>query len=227
MLVLHGFSASNYYNIVKLALLEKELSFEEALVYSGAGERYRPDYLKLSPLGKVPCLQTEEGFISESRCILEYLERAYPAKPLYPTTPFGVAKLLEFTQIIDLYIELTARRVLPNFFARKPAPENIARDVRATLTKGAKAIAQLGKFESFALGDQFTAADIAAVLHFPVARQIASKVLDCDPLAEVPGLLAYLERMEQRPTVQRVRKDQAADRPAFMAHIQQQMSGSK
>ena len=39
MLVLHGFSASNYYNIVKLALLEKDLPFEEALVYSGAGER--------------------------------------------------------------------------------------------------------------------------------------------------------------------------------------------
>ena len=29
---------------------------EEALVYSGAGKDYRPDYLEKSPLGKVPCL---------------------------------------------------------------------------------------------------------------------------------------------------------------------------
>jgi glutathione S-transferase len=44
MLVLHGFSSSNYYNVVKLALLEKELPFEERLVYTGAtADGYRPD----------------------------------------------------------------------------------------------------------------------------------------------------------------------------------------
>ena len=220
MLVLHGFSSSNYYNVAKLALLEKALPFEEALVYSGAGENYRPDYLEHSPLGKVPCLQTDEGYISESRCIVEYLERAYPEKPLYPSSPFQVAKLLELTQVIDLYLELAARRLLPNYFTRKPAPENIAKDVRATLTKGAKAVTQLARFDQFVLGDRFTAADIAATLHFPLVRAISKKVLDCDPLAEVPGLLDYLARMEQRPHVQRIRKDQAADQPAFFAHIQ-------
>lgn len=220
MLVLHGFSSSNYYNVVKLALLEKQLPFEEALVYSGASETYRPDFLEHSPLGKVPCLQTDAGYISESRCIVEYLERAYPEHPLYPSTPFEVAKLLELTQVIDLYLELTARRLLPNYFSRKPAPENIAKDVRATLTKGVKAVAQLARFEHFVLGDRFTAADIAATVHFPLVRAVGRKVLDFDPLADVPGLLPYLQRMEQRPTVQRIRKDQAADQPAFFAHIQ-------
>jgi len=220
MLVLHGFSSSNYHNIVKLALLEKGLPFEEAVVYSGAGEHYRADYLKLSPLGKVPCLQTEEGCISESRCIVDYLERAYPATPLYPSSAFGIAKLLELTQIIDLYLELAVRRLLPSFFARKPAPENIANDVRTTLNKGAKAVAQLASFDQFILGDRFTAADIAAAIHFPVVRIVARKVLDCDPLADVPGLVAYLERMEERPTLQRIRREQTADRPLFFAHIQ-------
>lgn len=222
MLVLHGFSSSNYHNIVKLALLEKGLPFEEAIVYSGAGERYRPEYLLQSPLGKVPCLQTEEGFISESRCIIDYLERAYPATPLYPSSAFGVAKLLELTQIIDLYLELTARRVLSNFFTRKPPPDNIANEVRATLAKGAKAVTKLANFDQFLLGDRLTAADIAATIHFPVVRAVANNVLQYDPLAEIPGLPAYLERMEQRPTLQRIRRDQAADRAAFFAHLQQQ-----
>jgi len=220
MLVLHGFSSSNYYNVAKLALLEKGLPFEEALVYSGAGENYRPDFLEHSPLGKVPCLQTEHGFISESRCIVEYLERTYPEQPLYPTSSFEVAKLLELTQIIDLYLELTARRVLTNYFTRQPPADNIASDVRNVLTKGAKAVKQLASFDQFILGDRFTAADIAATLHFSLVRTISRKVLDFDPLAEVPGLLQYLDRMEQRPTVQRIRKDQAADMPAFIAHIQ-------
>ena len=33
MLKLYGFSVSNYYNMVKLALLEKGLPFEEVLFY--------------------------------------------------------------------------------------------------------------------------------------------------------------------------------------------------
>ena len=57
------------------------------------------------------------------------------------------------------------------------------------------------------------------MIHVPVVRAVCKAVLDCDPLAEVPGLLAYLERMEQRPTVQRVRADQAADGPKFAAHM--------
>lgn len=219
MLILHGFSSSNYYNVAKLALLEKGLPFEEALVYSGAGENYRPDFLDHSPLGKVPCLQTDQGFISESRCIVDYLERTYPEQPLYPASSFEVAKLLELTQVIDLYLELTARRVLTNYFTRNPAADNIASEVRSVLTKGAKALKQLASFDQFILGDRFTAADIAATLHFPLVRTIGSKVLNFDPLAEVPGLLQYLERMEQRPTVQRIRKDQAADMPAFIAHL--------
>jgi len=219
MLILHGFSSSNYYNVVKLALLEKGLPFEEALVYSGAGPDYRPEFLEKSPLGKVPCLETAEGCISESRCILEYLERAHPAAPLYPQSPFEVAKLLELTQIIDLYLELATRRLLPNFFTRTPAPENIARDVRASLLKGAKAVARLASFEPFILGDRFSAADIAALLHIPVVRAIAKRVLELDPFEAIAPLPAYLERMEQRPGVQRVRRDQLADQPAFYAHI--------
>ena len=35
MIKLHGFSASNYYNVPKLALLEKGVEFEEVLSYTG------------------------------------------------------------------------------------------------------------------------------------------------------------------------------------------------
>lgn len=221
MLVLHGFSASNYYNVVKLALLEKGLPFEEQVVYSGAGAHYRPEYLTQSPLGKVPCLQTEHGFISESRCIIDYLERAYPESPLYPREPFAVAKLLELTQVIDLYLELVARRLLPSYFARKPPHDSIAKDVIAGLTKGAKGVERLASFDGYVLGDRFSAADIAATIHFPLVRLLSTKVLDFDPLGEVPGLTGYLERMEQRPHVQRIRRDNAEDFPKFIAHLKQ------
>jgi glutathione S-transferase len=215
MLKLHGFSASNYYNVAKLALLEKGLPFEEVTVYTGAGPGYRPDYLASSPLGKVPCLETDEGFLTESRCIVDYVERAAQEPALYPRGGFAQAKLLELTQIIDLYLELPARRLLPNFFSRKPPPERIAKEVLEVVSKGADAVRKLATFDAYLLGEQFTAADIAGVMHFPIVQRIMKNVL-----AEVPGLPEYLARLEQRPTVQRVRADQAANYPEFIKHLQ-------
>jgi glutathione S-transferase len=220
MLRLHGFSASNYYNIVKLALLEKGVPFEEVLVYTGAGPAYRPDYFTASPLGKVPCLETSEGFLSESRCMLDYLERAFPEPALAPSGAFAAAKMLELTQIVDLYLELAARRLLPYMFGRKPAPERLAQDVRADLNKGVSAVRQLAKFDTNVLGgEQFTAADIAVVIHFPMVRRLTKAVIGWDPFEDLPGLAEYLARHGQRPTVQRVHADQAANYPEFVKHL--------
>lgn len=220
MLVLHGFSSSNYYNVVKLALLEKQLPFEERIVYSGAGDAYRPDYLEHSPIGKVPCLETSAGTLTESRCIIDYLERTYPERPLYPRTAFEIAKQNELAQVIELYLELAVRPLIPNMVGGKPPPESIARVVRANASKGVHALTRLGHFEGYILGgDQFTVADIAAAVHLPTVSGIAKSVLGKDPLEGVPGLADYLARMAQRPTLQRVFADRKADMPHFYAHL--------
>lgn len=222
MLVLHGFSSSNYYNVVKLALLEKQLPFEERLVYTGASDDYRPDYLAQSPIGKVPCLETSAGSLSESRCIIDYLERTYPEHPLYPSGAFAIAKQHELAQVIELYLELAVRPLIPNMVTGKPPPEIIARGVRTNLTKGVRALTRLARFEGFILGgDQLTAADVAAVIHLPTVSGIAKSVLGEDPLTGVEGLADYLKRLAQRPTVQRVQADRKADLPGFYAHLRQ------
>ena len=89
MLTLCGFSASNYYNKVKLALLEKGVAFEEELAWVGETDR------NASPLGKVPYLKTEHGPISESTVVLEYIEDQFPAQPLLPADAFQKAKVRE------------------------------------------------------------------------------------------------------------------------------------
>ncbi len=219
MRTLHGFAASNYYNVVKLALLEKGLLFDEALVYTGAGPSYRPDYLQKSPIGKVPCLETADGCLSEARVILEYLE-SQGGTPLLPGHAFAKAKVLELTQGIELYLELPSRRLIGNYFARKPPSERVANEILGELAKGARLLSALGNFDGFLVGDAFSLADVTAVVHIPVVRHVIGAVLGKDPLAEVPGLDEYLKRMEQRPAVQRVRADQRADFPRFVQHLQ-------
>ena len=216
MIKLHGFSASNYYNVPKLALLEKGIEFEEVLSYTGVGPQYKPEYLDKSPLGKVPALETAEGYISESRAILDYIERAYPQHPLLPDTPFGVAKVQELSQFIELYFELVARRLIPNLLLGTEPDPVVLKEVESSLNK---AVIALAKLSSFAYGDQFPLADIAAILNLPIVRNVGIKFLGRDPLSEVPGLDAYCARMEERPQVKKVRMDSAADRPGFMQHL--------
>ena len=99
MLILSGFAASNYYNKVKLALLEKDVPFEEELVWIGEVDR------SASPLGKVPYLRTEAGKLCESSAINEYIEAAYPQVPLLPADPFAAAKVRELTIYLELHLE--------------------------------------------------------------------------------------------------------------------------
>ena len=66
MLKLYGFSVSNYNNMVKLALLEKGVPFEEVPFFAGQS----PEALAISPRGKVPVLGVEQGYVNETSVIL-------------------------------------------------------------------------------------------------------------------------------------------------------------
>ena len=219
MMKLHGFSSSNYYNVPKLAFLEKGIPFDEIQSYTGVSQDYKPEYLDKSPLGKVPALETPEGFISESRAILEYIERMYPQHSLLPATPFGIAKVQELSQFIELYFELVARRLILNLIAGTQPDDNVLKEVETSLNKSVAALSKLSTFEKFAYGDRFTLADIAAILNLPVVRSVGKKFLGRDPLSAVPGLDAYCIRMEDRPHVKKIRADAAADMPDFMSHL--------
>lgn len=219
MIKLHGFSSSNYYNVPKLALLEKGVEFEEVLSYTGVGAKYKPEYLDKSPLGKVPALETPEGFISESRAILDYIEAMYPQEPLLPASPFQRAKVQELAQFIELYFELAARRMIPNLLSGTQPNASVLKEFDTNIHKATAALAKLSSFESFAYGDSFTLADVAAILNLPVVRNVGKRFLDEDPLSAVPGLDEYCARMEERPHVKTIRADAKADSPGFMAHL--------
>ena len=92
MFVLCGFTASNYYNKVKLALLEKGVAFTEELVPSGKKSEL---VLEATPLGKVPFIRTEHGTLCESQVIMDYIEARHPTPPLMPADPWQAAKVRE------------------------------------------------------------------------------------------------------------------------------------
>ena len=108
MITLCGFSLSNYYNKVKLVLLEKGLPFVEEHCPTGCEDEAT---LSCSPLGKLPFIRTAHGPLCESQAIVEYLEALQPEPRLLPADPWACAKVRELTIFTELHLELVARQL--------------------------------------------------------------------------------------------------------------------
>jgi glutathione S-transferase len=214
MLRLCGFSVSNYYNKVKLALLEKGIPFEETQAYPSGAEAFLAD----SPMGKVPFLKFPGGTLSESQAIIEYLEDAFPQSPLYPTDSFERAKCRELIHLTELYLELPARRLYPAAFFGGSASDELKKEVQIQLVKGVRAFTRLLRFRPYIAGTEFTYADCAALVHLPLVSSTCRVMFGEDLLESVPGLSGYLDAQAQRPTAQRVNTDRKAGLDAFVAY---------
>jgi len=210
MLTLCGFAASNYYNKVKLALLEKGVPFEEELVWVGQTD------LSASPLGKVPYLKTDQGTLCESTVILEYLEARYPQHPLLPVDPFAAAKARELLRFIELHLELVARNLYPEAFFGGKVSDNTKEKTRQQLEKNIAAFARLARFSPFIAGNEFTLADCAAAVHLPLISAATKIIYGQDLLAALP-VRDYLKRLGERPAVQKINADRKANTELLLA----------
>ncbi|MBP6903306.1 MAG: glutathione S-transferase [Burkholderiaceae bacterium] len=209
MITLCGFSVSNYYNKVKLALLEKGIPFNEELVMTGSRDEA---VLGCSPLAKVPFLRTEQGSLCESQVIVDYLEAAHPEHPLLPKDAFAAAKVRELCTFIDLHLELVARELYPQAFFGGTVSQDTQDRVRKQLSKQIAGFKRLAKFGPYVAGEQFTLADCAAYVSLPLVALASKKVLGEDLLAAA-GIdwKAYAALIGQRPSAQKVDADKKAD----------------
>ncbi len=203
MFKLYGFPVSNYYNMVKLTLLEKGFEFEEVITRPSQED----GFLNKSPMGKIPCLEVNEGPISETNVIFDFLEDLSPDVPLYPADPYQRAKARELGKSIELYLELVTRQLLGVVFFGAPADEQLNEKVNTELDKGVAALNRILIFSPFAAGEEMTYADFMLYYTVTLGNIATQKVLGRDLCNELPGLAAWLELMNKNPLVQKVNAD--------------------
>jgi len=206
MLKLCGVHLSNYHNKVRIALLEKGVPFEED---ANCAPSQKDDVLARSPLGKVPWLELDDGRrLVESQVIAEYLEDAYPQKPLLPRDPFERAKVRELITFMEWYGEIVARRLYGQaFFGKGPVSESARQAVEAELSKGLRALKGLVKFSPFIAGKDLTLADCSAFVHMPLLTLSTKIVYGRDFLEEIPQVKPYLKMLAERPAFAKVNED--------------------
>ena len=218
MITLCGFSLSNYYNKVKMVLLEKGIPFTEERVMTKSTD---VAVLSASPLGKVPFIRTDKGALCESQVIVDYLESLSPQHPLTPSDPFAAAKVRELVTFIELHLELVARELYGQAFFGGTVDEATKERVRKLLTKHIAGFKRLAKFAPYVAGDTFTQADCAAYASLPAVAMASKAVLGEDLLAAA-GIdwKAYVKLIGERPSAQRVAADRKADTERMAAAAQ-------
>ena len=214
MLRLCGFHVSNYHNKVRIALLEKGVAFEED---ANCRPSQKDEWLARSPLGKVPVLEVDGATLVESQVICEYLEDAYPQKPLYPRAPLARARVRELIAVMELHVELVARRLYREAFFGGKLSDETRQEVERDLAKGVRGFKALARFSPYVAGSDLTLADCAAFVHLPLVSLATKLAFGRDALEEIAPLKPYLKMLGERPAFARVNEDRKAAQAAMAA----------
>jgi glutathione S-transferase len=206
MIKLYGFALSNYFNMVKMALIEKGIEFE--IVETRPSQE--DDYLAMSPMGKVPCIETDQGFLSEANVIMEYLEESCDGPSLMPLEPHAKAMVRELMKGIELYIELPARTCFPEAFFGGSVSDETKEAAKTNLAKGVACLRRKGKFSPYLAGDTMTYADITFLYSVGLAGAAARRVLDMDLFADFPQARELTDLLGARDSARQIAADQKA-----------------
>lgn len=116
-------SGSPFAWTVLLALEFKGLSYDSHVLQMSKKEHKSEAMLKLNPRGKIPVLKDGETAVYETPAILHYLEKKYPQKPYFGTTPEQTARIVQRISEVQSYLQKplmdTIRPILFNQVAGK------------------------------------------------------------------------------------------------------------
>jgi glutathione S-transferase len=182
-----------------IALYEADIAFEPRLVNLG-DPADRAAFRAVWPLAKFPVLRDDARgqTVPESSVIVEYLARTQPsAASLTPADPDLAMQTRILDRLIDSYVhvpfqQIVSERLRPD---GKHDPFGVEQNRAAVRTGYDLLEPMIG--EAWAMGQTFTLPDCAALPALFYADYAV-------PLADWPGLAAYLGRLKARPSVARV-----------------------
>ena len=183
--------------VVHLALIELDVPHRLVKLDFDKEEQRSPEYLRLNPLGRVPTLVVDGRPHSESAALLMLLAERHPEGRLAP--PPGSPKRAEWLQWI-VYLATTFGGTYRYWFY----PPDLGADEHPPAVKDAlrqriedawsHVDAQLAARGPYLLGDEFSGADLLALMYMRWSRNMPK------PAHTWPALGAYANRLRARPS---------------------------
>lgn len=204
MLKLYDHPFSPYAQKCKIALREKGQAFEAPLPQGIGVGGALGEFVEANPRAEVPALIDGDVKLFDSTIILEYIEDKWPNPPLLPKSPADRARVRMLEEVMDTHYE-AINWGLGELRSFKRATGALAEKIEArakeqTFGYFAWLERQLGDREWFN-GDYFGWGDLSVVPYLNGSRGHGHVVPAGTKLA------AWLERVNQRPSVVATTKD--------------------
>lgn len=201
MLKIYGALLSPFVRKVRAVLAEKQIQYE--FVPANPFEKSE-DFLKRSPLGRIPALEDEQGrSLADSSVIVEYLEERFPTPALFPKDPYDRARVRWFDEYADggMAPSLTAKvffqRVISAKLMKNPPDEKIITSGLAELPRFFGYLEREIGGREYLVAGTFTLADISVASQLVNLRHAGIEV----DAATYPALARWFARITARPTV--------------------------
>ncbi len=210
--IVHSIPGSPYGRAVLATLEEKGADYRLAPVAPGTFRA--PAHLARHPFGRVPVLEHDGFLVYETQAILRYLDRILPSPAFTAADPKAAAKMDQLMGVNDWYLfqgvssVITFQRVVgPRLMGLTPDEAAIAEALPRAVTVFDELARQLGDGPFF-VGETPTLADLM------LAPQVEffSLTPEWETLGSPhPNIVAWLARMETRPSLQATTWDKVAE----------------
>ncbi|WP_448511596.1 glutathione S-transferase family protein [Photorhabdus laumondii] len=200
MLTIWGRKNSSNVKKVLWCLKELDIPYNQVDIGGKFGKLDTPQYLKMNPNGKIPCLQEGDFILWESNAIVRYLAAKFGKEVLYPQD-------LQERANADKWMDWVASHLFPHIrqlmigFIRTPEAERDQKQIEQTLAEIEKLMKVLDDTlaeQKYLSGDKFGMADIALGpmiypwLNIPIKRPF------------LPNIERWYQLMAERPAFKKI-----------------------
>ena len=205
MLKLYYHPLSSFCWKATIALYENDTPFEK-IVVNLQEDASRRAFLEVWPIGQFPVVkdETRDRLVPESSIIIEYLDDHYRGRTRFIPEDMDKAREVRMRdRFFDLHVQVPMQHIMDDRWRKDEDKNRIGVEkMRAHITTALDMIeSDVGR--NWAMGEDFTMADIAAMPALFYAN-VAMPFGDARPKT-----LAYLARLKKRPSIARTLKDAA------------------
>ena len=189
---------------IATAILLKEtgLDFEPIVLDFASGEQTQPAYHTINPKGRVPAIADDNGILTETGAIFEYLAALAPQKGLVPADPWAAAQMRAVMYYLASTFHINhAHKMRGHRWADQESSfADMKAKVPQTMGQSCAFIEETCALSPFVMGAEFTLADPWL---FTICTWLEGDGVD---IANYPKLNAFFDHMNAHPSVVAVRE---------------------
>jgi glutathione S-transferase len=191
--------------------IAKNLAHEVVPVVPVIPNNPPPNWLELSPTGKIQALADGDFVVSDSAAMCAYFDRLQPEPPIYPPSPRAFAQALSLEQYAGTLFREVVHPLFHEVFVH-PKIDNVATDHARINTVLSEAVPQIFGYldgiatQEYLVGPSLSIADIAVMSNLVTYQYIGFDLYR----DRFPRLAALFDRTARQPAVREaLRREQS------------------